>query len=180
MFLQTNTQFKTFFHSFYPVLVHFCQRYVGDPEGAKDIAQETFMRLHEKTADFDNEMKVRGFMYETAKNLCYDVLKHRSVQEKYIHYQECHTDAEDALSLEIIREEAFSVLYKAISQLPLQSRRIIEACLEGHSNREIAGLLGIAETTVKTLRQLAYRKLRESLPRHVFVLFFHILMNKNQ
>lgn len=179
MFIQTDAEFRTFFNSFYPILVHFCQRYLGDMEGAKDIAQEAFIRLHEKMGDFEGEMKARGFMYETAKNLCFDTLKHRGVEEKYKLYQQEHTEQEEALNREMIREEAFAVLHTAISRLPLQSRRIIEACLEGHSNQEIAGMLGVAETTVKSLRQLAYRKLRESLPRHIFVLFLRILRDKN-
>lgn len=180
MFLPTDIAFRSFFDSFYPTLVHFCQRYIGDADEAEDIAQETFIRLHEKKYDFDHEYKVRAFLYETAKNLCYDLIKHQVVKKKYLLKLQGEKEEEEAFSREMIREEAFALLYAAISQLPLQSRKIIEACLQGRSNKEIAVSLGVAETTVKTLRQNAYRKLRDLLPRHIFVLFFKLLVNKRK
>lgn len=177
MFLPTDIEFRSFFESFYPALVHFCQRYVGDTEVSKDIAQEGFIRLHEKKSAFSDELKAKSFLYETAKNLCLDLMKHQLVEEKYLLYRQGAEEDEEAFCREMIREEAFTVLYAAISQLPLQSRRIIEACLQGRSNREIAELLDVTENTVKTLRQNAYHKLRELLPRHIFVLFICILAN---
>lgn len=179
MFLLVDTEFKSFFGSFYPVLVHFCRRYAGDTDVAEDLAQEAFVRLYERKADFSAEGKARAFLYETAKNLYLDLIKHQSVREKYLfQYDGIEVEEEEAFSREMIREEAFAVLYGAISQLPSQSRKIIEACLLGQSNHEIAERLGVAETTVKTLRQNAYRKLRESLPRHIFTLLIALITNK--
>lgn len=176
MVLHTEVGFKDFFNSFYPGLVRFCFRYVRDVEKARDIAQDAFVRLYERRKDFEKEIQVKSFLYETGKNLCFDWLKHRYVEEKYVHYQ-LKAGEENDLSKEIIREEVLLALKAAILTLPPQSRRIIEESLRGKKNAEIAEYLNIAESSVKTLKRLAYSKLRESLSPSILLLWHFFLKN---
>jgi len=61
-------------------------KYTGGPEYARDIAQETFIKVYEKRGDFDTEDKARSFLYITAKNKSLDYLKHQKVQQHYAQY----------------------------------------------------------------------------------------------
>lgn len=169
MVLQTEVGFRNFFNSFYPGLVRFCHRYVRDAERSRDIAQDAFVRLYERRKDFGGENQIKSFLYETAKNMCFDWLKHRVVEEKYIRHELHAKDAKE-LSHDIIREEVLHALKSAIHSLPPQSRRVMEESLKGKKNAEIAEILGIAETSVKTLKRLAYIRLREQLSPSVFLI----------
>ena len=64
----------------------------------------------------------------------------------------------------VIDEEIQQRLQKALDSLPDKCREIILLkVVEGKKNKEIAEQLDIAETTVKTQVQRAYRILREKL-----------------
>ena len=61
---------------------------------------------------------------------------------------------------------------KAIEGLPPQMRTIIKYAMEGLKNPRIASEMGIAEGTVHALKKTAYRKLREQLKEHFYLLLF--------
>ena len=61
---------------------------------------------------------------------------------------------------------------KAVDALPHQMRRIIELAMAGKRNAEIAVELAIAEGTVHTLKKTAYKKLRDHLKQHFYLLLF--------
>ena len=64
----------------------------------------------------------------------------------------------------VLDEEIQLRLQEALNSLPEKCREIILLkVVEGKKNKEIAGQLNIAETTVKTQVQRAYRMLRERL-----------------
>ena len=64
---------------------------------------------------------------------------------------------------EIIEQETFRIVRKAVEELPTQMRNIILYSMKGLKNNEIADKLQISEGTVHKLKKIAYRKLRESL-----------------
>ena len=72
----------------------------------------------------------------------------------------------------MIRQETWLLVRKAVGTLPAQMRRVIELTMEGNKNAEIASELGIAEGTVHALKKTAYKKLREQLKDHFYLLLF--------
>ena len=73
---------------------------------------------------------------------------------------------------EAMREEAFRLLDKAIETLPAQTRRILRLTLSGNSVNEIATNLKITVNTVKTLKQRAYKTLRDKFGEMFILLVF--------
>ena len=72
----------------------------------------------------------------------------------------------------ILENEIHEELYRALKDLPEQSRRVVVMTMHGLSNQEIASQLNISQNTVKTLKLKAYRVLRERLKNvHWFLLF---------
>ena len=53
-------------------------------------------------------------------------------------------------------------------------RKIIELAMQGKKNAEIAVQLSISEGTVHTLKKTAYKKLRDRLQEHFYLLLFWI------
>lgn len=58
--------FRELFEDYYPVLCVFAMRYLHDEEQSKDIAQETLLTYWQKRADFEDILKVKGYLYMVA------------------------------------------------------------------------------------------------------------------
>ncbi len=88
--------------------------------------------------------------------------------EEYVKIQEKETDI--FFRDQVIEEETYQLVHKAVNQLAEQSRKIIQLSLQGYSNQEIAEQLHISVNSVRTLKQNAYKKLRKILKEHFYLL----------
>ncbi len=162
--------FRELFEDYYPVLCVFAMRYLHDEEQSKDIAQETLLTYWQKRADFEDILKVKGYLYMVARNRCLNVLKRVRVDEHYL--RELTLEPDFIFEDEVVRQETYLLVRKAVDALPCQMRRIIELAMAGKRNAEIAVELAIAEGTVHTLKKTAYKKLRDHLKQHFYLLLF--------
>ena len=170
---------RELFEDYYPVLCVFAMRYLHDEEQSKDIAQETLLTYWQKRADFEDILKVKGYLYMVARNRCLNVLKRVRVDEHYL--RELTLEPDFIFEDEVVRQETYLLVRKAVDALPCQMRRIIELAMAGKRNAEIAVELAIAEGTVHTLKKTAYKKLRDHLKQHFYLLLFKksgIFLNK--
>lgn len=139
-----------------------------DTEAYKDIVQDVFLTYWQYRCDFDNIYKVKNYLYTVTRNRCLNHLKRESLLGKAPTVPEPHFDFKD----EMFREETFLMVRKAVDALPPQMRRVITMAMQGEKSAVIAGRLAIAENTVHALKRTAYRKLRESLKEHFYLLLF--------
>ena len=66
----TNSQgFKRFFELYFEPVYRFVRKYTEEDAIARDITQDTFIRLYERRRDFDVPEKAKSFIYITARNL---------------------------------------------------------------------------------------------------------------
>ena len=158
---KNNRVFKTFFEKNFSSIVMFADKYLDDMEVAADIAQECFIRLWHGDQTFESEDKVKGFLYTTARNLALNELKHDAIVARYV--QKGMLESEEYLRDNVIEEEVYAIIYKAIDELAPQSRKVILLSLQELSNGEIAEKLGISVNTVRTHKARAYQYLRGRL-----------------
>jgi RNA polymerase sigma factor (sigma-70 family) len=59
-------------------IVSFLFRFVGDPRTAEDLAQEAFLRVFRKIAEYNSTAKFSTWLYTIASNLAKDEFKRRS------------------------------------------------------------------------------------------------------
>lgn len=123
----------------YPV----CYRYAKNEEDAKDILQETFIRVYSKLDTFQNKGSFEGWIRKIAVNTS---IRHyqnslRKVDQHDIEY------APDLASDETILSEMNAAdILKKISELPTGYRLVFNLyAIEGYSHKEIAQELGISE-----------------------------------
>lgn len=173
MHFKRNTDIEGFYKKFFHTLVMFCDKYLNDIEKAENIAQDCFYKM--LTSDFVpvSEEKSKGFLYKTAQNLCLSNLRHQKVIDKYNEHTKFlgHEFYEDNIE----EQERNAFVYKTIKALPPQSEKIILFTLKEYSNKEIAEKLDISINTVKTLKKLAFSKLRENLKYYKDLLFLFFL-----
>lgn len=159
--------YRELYDDFFPILVLFSNKYILDIEKAKDISQNCFLKLFTVDNQFESEDKVKSFLYQTAKNLCLNEIRHQNIERSYLEYQDIYS--ETFFDNNIIRQEIHEQVYKAIEELPEQTRKIIYLSLKGYGNNEISETLGVSINTVKTLKKNAFGKLRESLKEHYYM-----------
>lgn len=170
--IQTQQGFKKFFEDLFPCVYSLLQKYTQENETAWDLTQEAFLKLYERRADFDNLESARAFVYAVAKNLFLNYYKREKLRRDVyadLNIQEIDTD--NFLS-NVVEEETLRLLYVAINHLSGQKKTIILLNLQGKNNMEVAEALNISVNTVKTLKKIAYRNLRELLSKEYWWLIF--------
>jgi RNA polymerase sigma factor, sigma-70 family len=172
--LQIDEQeFKNLFDEFYQALCVFASTYLKDDALAADIVQEGFVKFWNKREGFDNYFKVKSFLYTMVRNDCLNYIRDHKLKREdlsVIESLEFYTEV-------LVEEEAYRIFYNAVESLPYQTRQVIECALDGMKSSEIADCLGIAESSVHTLKKLAYKKLRIVLKEYYYLVFI-FLVNK--
>jgi len=156
--------FAQVFDDLFSRLYVFCMNLVRDDDEAEDIAIKTFSKLFERHGGFDSMGAIRSFLYKTAKNASFDHLKKArrlsARQQKFLALVEGDENLEHVQAY----MDHMAELYKAMSKLPENSRRVLEMIyLDGMKYQDVAQELQISETAVGNRRHYALKKLRELL-----------------
>jgi RNA polymerase sigma factor (sigma-70 family) len=125
-----------------------CFRYAGDEMIAEDIMVEGFMRVFSKIDQFSGEGSLEGWIRRIMVN---EALGYLRKQKRIL---------EDALSDEAENIPDYSLadqnlnadeLLNLIGELPVGYRTVFNMyAIEGYAHTEIAGMLGITESTSKS------------------------------
>lgn len=138
----------------------FLSRRVADPQAAEDLLQETFLRLHQKIDDLDDEARLSAWVFRVARNLVVD--HYRASGSRPEAYRE---DAEAIeASDENINRLVAGWLPEMIAGLPETYREAVALYeLEGVSQQAIADRLGISLSGAKSRVQRGRAALRSAL-----------------
>jgi RNA polymerase sigma factor (sigma-70 family) len=152
-------------------LFRFIWRYTGNEETARDILQETFVRLYFEIRRFKPRARFSTWLYVIAMNLCRDYARSKQRRQSRItdsldaddaHRQISAADRDPAASAE--SHEALAALEKAIQELPHDLRTaLLLFAVEGHSQLECAELLGVSAKAVETRVDRARKRLERTL-----------------
>lgn len=135
--------------------------YVRNRETAKDIVQEVFIVFY-KRAEYKEQGKLRAYLTKMTVNRCKDYLKSWSFR-----HLKFSTDWIEPVHKEkdtlIVKEEQTEIGI-AVLNLPVKYREvIIFYYYEEYKVREIAKMLSLSESTVKTRMAKARRLLKKEL-----------------
>ncbi len=150
---------------------------VRSPDEAEDLAQETFLRAHDKRSDLQDPAKLLPWLYRIATNLCYDRFRQASFRSRLQSLDEKRpSEVESPASFELTDEhtprldklmeqdEMSTCVQKYLMSLPDTYRAVMMLHdVEGLTNQEIADLLGIRLSTAKIRLHRARARLRAAL-----------------
>ena len=140
-------------------------RITNDPEEARDLLQESFVKAFRKIQDLDDPMAFGGWLKRIVVNTGLEHVRKRKYNYEDIENQpEAESDESDEIDERLIDDE---ILHKAIKELPDGCRTIL--CLhllEGFKHKEIAAKLDISESTSKTQFRHAKKLLKTKLQHH--------------
>ena len=144
-------------------------RMLGRDEEAKDATQETFLSAYRNLSKFRGEAKFSSWIYRIALNICNTRLRSRSKITVSLDEQRELTGLEIAaegadLGSGIQQEQITRHVRRALQGLPAEMRQvIIMKEYEGLKFSEIADVLGIPISTVKTRMYTGLTELRKRL-----------------
>jgi RNA polymerase sigma-70 factor (ECF subfamily) len=143
---------------------------VGDPDEAKDISQEAFIRVYRAVKRFDTQKEFFSWFYVILSNLARNRLKKRKVRTMYAREQQSdsetirHSQSRGSPDMLIEADETKRQVWKAIEELPYNFREIIVLRhFEDLSYDEIAKLLNIPLGSVMSRLYYARLKLKQIL-----------------
>ncbi|MES2109925.1 MAG: RNA polymerase sigma-70 factor [Bacteroidota bacterium] len=155
--------FAEIYERYWSVLFLHARNLLRDNEEARDIVQELFTSLWQRSNSIEaTNTSLSAYLYKATRNKVFDHLKHKKVVKDYLdslnEFLEEGTIETDTLVRE---KELAAVIEKEIALLPKKMRVIFELSRKQHlSYQQIAGQLDISEHTVKSQVSNALRILR--------------------
>jgi RNA polymerase sigma-70 factor (ECF subfamily) len=160
-------------------LFRFVYRHVPRQEDARDVCQETFLRILDRAHLFQQGSRFSTWMYQIALNLCRDQSRRRKrwrlVLAEGVELPDRPAEAGTSATEEgdpaqsVERRERSEAVAAALDELPPDQREVLVLKeFEGLKFREIAEILGCPESTVKSRMYYGLDGVRASLERRGF------------
>lgn len=166
----SHDAFDQLYEIYADLLYGFSLDLTKSPSEAKDILQESFLRIWLNRHNISTEYPFKAYLYKIARNLILNSFRkqmHSIAFENYICSDEYQNNADNNIEKEIYFDEFYQNLERAKESLPQRQKQIFEMSKElGMSTTEIATTLQISEQTVKNHLTLALKTLREKLSKY--------------
>ena len=155
--------FVALYTAFYPELLRYAQRFLGEDTRAQDAVQEAFLRLWKRKAAVDPGRSVRALLYKAVRNLVLNHKRDTQLHQSLLRTMKHAIPAPDpeALAGTTLIGEKISLW---VQELPDRRREAFELSrFHGLRHDEIANIMGVATKTVENHILLALKFLRDKL-----------------
>ena len=155
----------------------------GNQYMAEEVVQSAFIRVWEVRERVEPESSFISFLCTIAKNLLMNMYQRQTVEYVYNEYLkntgvDRDSQTEESIDLRFLNEYIDSLA----EELPAQRTKIfILSKRQNYTNKEIAEMMGISESTVATQLSLAVKFMREQLMKHydkIVALLFAFFVNE--
>jgi len=149
-------------------LLRLCERLLGDPEEARDAAQEVFLKAYRKAGDVRPGGQVYTWLYRIAVNHCLNKLRRRKLV-RFLRWEDPGDrdlpdfdppDRSPDPAATLAARRRWQATRRAIGKLPENQRAVVVLVrFEGLSYQQTAAVLGITEGAVESRLVRAMRRL---------------------
>jgi RNA polymerase sigma-70 factor (ECF subfamily) len=166
-----NSAFPELFRLLAPRLHRQLRALCGSDELARELAQETFLRIHRARASFRPELAVLPWIQAIARNChasharAWNVRLLRSSVEADDDL--LRAEVKDETEARAIARETGRAIARAIARLPACQREVVTLRVQGYSLGDIADELGVSAGAVKLRCFRGSRVLRRTLSRAI-------------
>jgi RNA polymerase sigma-70 factor, ECF subfamily len=170
--------FELFFRKYYVRLCAFANKFLNNPEEAKEIVQEVFSKIWEGRDEIDPEDSMKSYVFKIAQNLSINKLRRKKIETAYteiyklVYIEQLEFSAHESLLAKELEEN----ITRAVLNLPTECRRVFELSrVEGLKYREIAETLHISVKTVEAQMSKALKSLRLELIDYLTLLIIALI-----
>lgn len=155
--------FEQVYESYFNRIYKFVFRLTGQAEDAKDLTQETFIKLNNHFSSYLNHANPKAWVYKVAANTCLNHLKRKDKYRKII--DEVGRESSSAVSTEeeYIENEKLILLKRGLDKLEIRDRIILGLYRDGLSYTDMAQIVRVKKTSVGKILSRAI----ERLARHI-------------
>lgn len=141
--------------------------FADGPDDEEDLFQDVWMRVLTKRESYSGQAPFEAWLHKVAVSVCRSRARRNTKRaasfgraKRWGVLASFHWKAPDPLET-MVSEEELAELAAAVQGLPPQERRAVELrFVQGCSAREIAGEMGIKESTARATVRSALRRLR--------------------
>ncbi len=153
-------------------LVSYFLRMLRDRALAEDLAQEVFLRVYKARERYQPEARFTTWLYRIATNLALNALRDRKPEEPQApeeepdgeRTRERFIDPQPTVEQQLIMSDRERLIRQAVEALPPNQRAaVILHKYQDVDYRQIANILRVSESAVKSLLFRAYETLRVRL-----------------
>lgn len=173
--------FELFFRKYYVRLCGFANKYLHDPDEARNIVQEAFTRVWEGRKDVNPDESLKSYIFKITQNLSLNKLSRSKIESKYIEvYKQVYIDYREKSPYEsLLAKDLENNINSAIEKLPVRCRKIFELSrIEGLKYSEIADLLHISVKTVEAQMSKALQTFRVELKDYLPIIIIELLLRE--
>lgn len=141
-------------------------RLLGGMEDAQDAAQEVFLRLFRNLKRLQSEELLGAWLYRVTVNVCNDAWQKRRPASDILDL-DLASPAPDPETMAGQSERQRAALRGLATLAQKERAALVLREVEGLSTREVAGILGSTEVTVRAQISTARAKLKKFTDRHL-------------
>lgn len=155
-----DAQFSDLFHRSFDRLARVMDRLSGEPDLAADVVQDAFVRLYQRGSFPDAP---EAWLISVALNLFRNARSTQRRRERLLTVfrgAAVHADPAPRPDEGVAADETRIRVRQAIDRMPERDRQLLLLRAEGYSYRDLAGALGMQESSVGTLLARAKESFR--------------------
>lgn len=147
--------FEALYNRYKKLIYSFSLKYLHDSEDSRELVQTVFINLWEHRKYLDDQRPVKSYIYKSAVNAIYNVLKKKAVRKRYILNQLLKPEETTDPYEQIFYTDLDERINVVIDSLSPQQKKIYDLkSREGLTCEEIAERL---QLSVRTIENQVYR-----------------------
>ncbi|MET0393737.1 MAG: RNA polymerase sigma-70 factor [Chitinophagaceae bacterium] len=156
------------FHLFTPRLFPYLLKIARDEHLARELLQETFVKLWEKRASLEQVEQPVAWLFRVAANLCLMHLRTQANRYRLLQQKGSAPEAVNEITAQLEGREVARVIQQAVHALPPQRQKIYRLSREdGLAHQQIADQLQISVQTVKNQLGISLKFIQEFLQKEL-------------
>jgi RNA polymerase sigma-70 factor (ECF subfamily) len=169
--------FEQLFRQYFPPLMTFARKILGDEDDAREVVHKVFINLWEKRKELDLRASLKSYLFTSVHNRSLNMIRDR---KKFSQAEIPEIAGEWDVSSQIESMELEEKIREVIRALPEKCREVFELNrFEGLKYAEISERLGISVKTVENQMSKALKILREKLAGYLGILLWLVLFALN-
>lgn len=155
--------FDALFERYAPLIVRIGRRHLGSDDAARELVQQTFLRVHGARRDYRVGQRLHPWLMTIVMNLVRDQWRQRRRRPTTNLDDEPGAHSVDA-GAGLERRDRADELQRALAQLTPGQREVVELhWLQEQPFSEVANIVGVSEGTARVRAHRAYQQLKRLL-----------------